>query len=138
VVASLSFLERLGERHASSDITEMRYLKKAVTKKKTRSKALKYDYVEVTVSQCRKCKSTDRGHYFKRQVFVIEGRNRVTGEPYNMIVNRFCKCAACNQARIDKHFLNVADLRKMLEKGKSKEDVADAAKLKLGRPRNNL
>jgi hypothetical protein len=47
-------------------------------------------------------------------------------------------CWVCNQARIDKYFLNVADLRKMLEKGKSKEDVADAAKLKLGRPRNDL
>ena len=51
------------------------------------------------------CGSTERGPYLGSPN-VQEFAGEINGQPYTHIVRRRCRCAACDQIRIDRTFEN--------------------------------
>jgi len=61
--------------------------------------------VQVELSRCKACGSTERGGYYN----VIEQQYAgvdMAGKAYTHIVRRYCPCAKCGQVRIDRTYEN--------------------------------
>lgn len=59
--------------------------------------------VDVELSRCPCCGSTERSEYLDRLVQEYEGTTPA-GDPYNRIVRRRTRCLSCGQQRIDRTF----------------------------------
>lgn len=64
------------------------------------SRNLDRDYVDVELSRCVKCGSTDRDEYTNTTTQNYPGIR--DGRPYTSIVRRNTKCKTCGQARVDR------------------------------------
>lgn len=62
--------------------------------------------VDVSVSLCSKCKSTERTRYYSIKTMEYSGTT-LQGNPYNFISWKRTTCKKCGQNRIDKFYENV-------------------------------
>jgi hypothetical protein len=62
------------------------------------------DVVVVQISKCKKCGSTRRSPYVKKQELPYNGKSPVDGSDCSKVVNRPTKCLDCGQHRVDKEF----------------------------------
>jgi len=77
--------------------------RKATTKDKAAT--AKTETLEVPVSRCPMCQSTERTAYHTTRELEYTGIN-ANHQPYTHVVWRRTSCASCGQVRIDKSFEN--------------------------------
>lgn len=76
------------------------------------SKNIKRDEVEVHLSRCKKCGSTDREAYVDRPIRLDAcGVEPVTNKPYSAVVWRRTRCNNCGQHRTDKSYEFIPDTK---------------------------
>lgn len=85
----------------------------------------KPDIVEVSLSRCQKCGSTDRTPYNRTTTIERQIAGEHDGQPFSHVVWRRTSCRNCGQARQDKTFeLRNAPAKSRNDGGKKKDDSA--------------
>lgn len=83
------------------------------------------DEVEVFISSCRVCGSTDRSKYTHTTTMELEGV-LATGQRYNQVTWRHTSCLHCGQSRIDRFYEMAKTVKaEPLPKQESEESLAD-------------